>query len=240
MSDAQFIRMILIDDKAVTTDLDRAGYRKMGVFVRAAGNYDEACKTMAKEKIDLIVINLDYSAVDGTTLTRHFKAQENFAAVPIVLTSVRTSARVKAAALEAGADLFVEQPLPRQYFIEKLKQLLEQKTRTTERVEGAGDVRCAFNGTEMICPISDLSQSGMLVAATEKIPEGTDIVVEFDLPGGKKPVKIQGLVVRNLQNGNQIVGVGIRFVQFTGDAEKRLEKYIAKTSQGDTKLQYYL
>ncbi len=240
MSETQFIRMILVDDKAVTTDLDRAGYRKMGVFVRAAVNYEETSKAMAKEKIDLIVINLDFAGVDGTALTRHLKSQPEFSAVPIVLTSVRTSARVRTAALEAGADLFVEQPLPRQYFIEKLKQLLEQKTRNNDRIEGAGDVKCEFNGTEMTCPISDLSQSGILVAATAAIPEGTDIVVEFDLPGGKKPVRIKGLVVRNLRNGNQITGVGIRFVQFIGDAEKRLEKHIAKTAQGDNKLQYYL
>jgi DNA-binding response OmpR family regulator len=225
--------MIQIDDKTVTTDLDRAGYRKMGVFVRAAANYEEARKIMKAEKIDLVVINLDFAAVDGALITRHLKAQEDSQNVPIVLTSVRTSARVRAVALEAGADLFVEQPLPRQYFIEKLKQLLEQRTRTNERVEGPGEAHFQVEGSDISCPIGDLSQTGMLLSTDQEIPDGTEIKVEFELPGSKKPLRIKGTVVRTLRSLNQTNGVGIRFLEFLGDSERRLERYIAKTSQGD-------
>ena len=233
MSNSQIIRMIQIDDKTVTTDLDRAGYRKMGVFVRAAANYEEARKIMKAEKIDLVVINLDFAAVDGALITRHLKAQEDSQNVPIVLTSVRTSARVRAVALEAGADLFVEQPLPRQYFIEKLKQLLEQRTRTNERVEGPGEAHFQVEGSDISCPIGDLSQTGMLLSTDQEIPDGTEIKVEFELPGSKKPLRIKGTVVRTLRSLNQTNGVGIRFLEFLGDSERRLERYIAKTSQGD-------
>ena len=240
MSNSQIIRMIQIDDKNVTTDLDRAGYRKMGVFVRAAANYEEARKIMKAEKIDLIVINLDFAAVDGALITRHLKAQEDSQNLPIVLTSVRTSARVRAVALEAGADLFVEQPLPRQYFIEKLKQLLEQRTRTNERVEGPGEAHFQLDANDIICPIGDLSQTGMLLSTDHEIPDGTEIKVEFELPGSKKPIRIKGTVVRTLRSLNQTNGVGIRFLEFLGDSERRLARYIAKTAQGDNKMQYYL
>jgi len=173
MSNPEIIRMLQIDDKTVTTDLDSAGYRKMGVIVKPATNYEEARRLLQAGGIDLVVINLDFAGVDGTQITRHLKSQPESQEVPIVLTSVRTSARVRSAALDAGADLFVEQPLPRQYFIEKLKQLLEQRTRTTERVEGPGAARVSTDENEFSCAIGDLSQTGMLVHTDVPLSDGS-------------------------------------------------------------------
>lgn len=170
---AKNIKMLSIDDKTLTTDLDRAGYRKMGVYVRPAANYDEAQKTLRAEAIDLIVINADYKPIDANQITKHLKALDEFKAIPVVITSVQTTAKIRNGALEAGADLFVEQPLPRQYFIEKLKQLLEHKTRTTERVAVHGNVTFDIKGKVESCPIGDLSVSGMLMSTEAVIPDGT-------------------------------------------------------------------
>ena len=60
MTGQQSIKMISIDDKTLTTDLDRHGYRKMGVIVKPARNYDDARAILLREKIDLVVINMDY------------------------------------------------------------------------------------------------------------------------------------------------------------------------------------
>lgn len=238
------IKMLSIDDKTLTTDLDRAGYRKMGVYVRPAANFDEARKLLAADKIDLIVINMDYAPIDGCQITKHLKSQAAYKEIPIVLTSVQTAARVRNAALEAGADLFVEQPLPRQYFIEKLKQLLEHKTRTTERVAVHGDARFTIDGTTESCPIGDLSVSGILLSSTKDLPSGTKITVEFDLPMYKKPIAVDGEVVRTIKHSDKHpdrqTGIGVRFVDFNGDSKKRLEKYIEKFAHADERMQYYL
>jgi len=244
MSTQEIIRMLSIDDKSITTDLDRAGYRKMGVVVKAATNYEEARRILTTEAIDLVVINLDFEGVDGIQITRHLKAQAESANLPVVLTSVRTASKLRSKALEAGADLFVEQPLPRQYFIEKLKQLLEQKTRTTDRVVGAGDARFTLEGRVHSCAIGDLSLSGILLASDLDIQDGTILSLEFDLPGHKKPINVNGEVVRTIQFNkkfpDQATGIGVRFAHFTGDSERRLERYIAKTNHSDAKLHYYL
>ena len=244
MASDNTIKMLQIDDKTVTGDLDRAGYRKMGVSVRAATNFEEARKWLASEPIDLLVINMDYRGIDAINATRHLKAQEATKGIPIVLTSVQTSAKVRNGALDAGADLFVEQPLPRQYFIEKLKQLLEQKTRTTDRIGGQGEATFSFGGATETCPIGDLSMSGILLATNAPLEDGAVVELSIDIPGGKKPCKVQGEVVRTIRfsasHPDRATGIGIRFLAFSGDAQKRLERYIAKTTHKDQKLQYYL
>jgi CheY-like chemotaxis protein/Tfp pilus assembly protein PilZ len=238
----EHIRMLSIDDKTLTTDLDRAGYRKMGVLVKAAANFEEAVGYLEAGNIDLIVINMDYARIDAPTITKHFKSHAEYNEIPVVVTSVQTAARVRKAALEAGADLFVEQPLPRQYFIEKLKKLLEQSTRTDERVDFGGNVEFSFANTSDKCPIGDLSSSGILLSTTSEIPDGTEVEVSFDIPGYKKPIQATGVVVRTIRSKDpsRKSGVGVRFQQFQGDSEKRLEKYIARSSDKENKMIYYL
>ena len=241
---AQTIKMLSLDDKTVTTDLDRAGYRKMGVVVRPALSFDEASKALKAEKFDLIVINMDFKPINAAEITKHLKAQAEFKEIPIVLTSVQTSAKVRNTALDAGADLFVEQPLPRQYFIEKLKQLLEHKTRTTERVALDGRVVFQYAGRDLSCAIGDLSVSGVLLSTEEELQDGAELEMTFELPGDKKPVTVTGEVVRTIQFSKQTperqTGVGIRFAAFHGDAKKRLEKYIERSQIVDTRMKYYL
>jgi uncharacterized protein (TIGR02266 family) len=244
MSAQTTIKMLSLDDKTMTTDLDRAGYRKMGVYVKAAASFDELTKALKTEKIDLIVINMDYKQVDAANVAKHLKKTEGTKEIPVVLTSVQTSARVRNNALDSGADLFVEQPLPREYFIEKLKQLLEQKTRTTERVSVHGEVAFTYEGNTMSCGIGDLSVSGILLATAESLKDGSAVELEFELPGDKKLIHATGEVVRTIAKAtthpDRQTGVGIRFTAFANDSKKRLEKYIERSAVDDTTMKYYL
>lgn len=208
------IKMVLLDDRSFTTELDRAGYRKMGVHVRPAASYEEAEKILNSETIDVLVINMDYERADACQISRHLKAQPKHKELPIVITSVQTHGRARQSALEAGADLFVVQPLPRQYFIEKLKQLLEQKTRTTERIGVQGNATLTAGGKTHQCPIGDLSVTGILLSTNLEIQDGTKVEIAFDLPGYKKPITVSGEVVRTIKYNEKFpdrpTGIGVR------------------------------
>jgi response regulator RpfG family c-di-GMP phosphodiesterase len=239
------IQMLSIDDRTITTDLDRAGYRKMGVIVRPASNYEEAERILRREKVDVIVINMDYSAIDAVAITRHVKKSAQWNELPIVITSVQTSAKVRSSAVDAGADMFVEQPLPRQYFIEKLKKLLDERVRGTERVSVHGEVTFTYDNNTYTSAIGDLSSTGILISTNITMKDETDVEMSFALPGYKKPIKVFGKVVRTIRsndinNPGQIEGVGIRFENFEGDSQKRLERYVEKSADVNGKMIYYL
>lgn len=238
------IKMLSINDKTMTTELDRKGYRNMGVIVKTATAFDEAVKVLAAEAIDVIVINLDFAKINAIEICRYLKKTDVYKNIQIVVTSVQTSAAVKNNALDAGADLYVEQPLPRDYFIEKLKGLLEQKTRTTERIELPSDVTFSLAGKKHSYPAADISISGVLVSVDFAIEHGTKLDLEFSLPAQKKPIRVQGTVVRTLKKDDKDpskpFGVGITFDVFATECEKRLENYINKSSHKNSTLLYYL
>ena len=241
MNDKNLI-MLSIDGKSITSDLDRAGYKKMGVDLRSTSTFKDAEAFISENTVDVIVINYDYEHVDAVQLCKHFKAQEQSKEIPIVFTSVQDKPR-SIKAKDIGLDLFVEQPVPRQFFIEKIRNLLEQKTRGTDRVNITSEVTFELEGESVTCPIADLSKSGILLSTERQLKAETELDLTFSLPGYKKPIKVLGEVVRaiNEQGNNPVqIGIGVRFKSFNGDSQKRLEKYISKSQDDDPKLAYYL
>lgn len=241
----QPLRMLSIDDKMITTDLDRAGYRKMGVEVRSARSFEEAEKIVAKEPIDVIVVNMDYAKVNAPLICQHFKGLPTDTPRPVVLTSVNGNASTRNRALNANADLFVVQPVPRQHFIEKIRQLLEQQTRGNERVRVAGEAEVRIDSKTYSLPVGDVSATGLLLGTTKEFAAGTVVEVAFEVPGYKKPIEATGEVVRLLQNAvdgseNFALAVAIKFNSFKGDGQKRLEKYVEKTAHQSSKMMYYV
>ena len=240
------IRMLLIDQNGIITALDRNGYKKMGVSIKSATNYTGMQKILETEQIDVIVINYDYAAFDAAAACNHLKNSPATKDTPIVITSVQSIGRNLKKMIKGGFDLFVEQPIPRQYLIEKVRALLDQKTRKTNRVV-LKDIPVALllPGNKTVnCAIEDISQTGLLVNTEENMELEVEIDLVFSLPGYKRPFKTRGKIVRRIarksHEGEDQLGYGILFLGFEGDTQERLERYIEKSHSDDPKLVYYL
>lgn len=241
MDDKSLI-LLSIDGKNLTSDLERAGYRKMGVDFKSTASFREADDYLQTNRVDIITINFDYEGVDAAQLCKHFKRQEKTKDIPVVFTSVLSQPR-GANAKDIGLDLFVELPVPRQYFIERIRSLLAQKTRGTDRVSFTSPAQFSFKGETVNCPIADLSNSGVLLSTDLNLANDTEIYLSFMVPCYKKPIKIKGIVARTIYDDSATkvqIGIGIRFSEFIGDSKRRLEKYISKSQYEDPKLAYYL
>jgi len=236
--------MLSFDDKTLTTDLDRAGYRKMGVSVKVVQSFDEGARSLRTEETDVVVVNMDFSRIDALQVIKAIKSNNEWNEIPVVAASVRSNVRLQKAALDAGADLYVEQPLPRQYFIEKVKGLLDQKVRTNKRIELESKASVTIGSKSQKWGVADLSATGVLLATDQEIEPGTKINVSFAIPGGKSAIEADGEVVRfvkpNKQHPERASGLGIRFIKFKGDSKSRLERFVAKTADEDQGLLYYL
>jgi DNA-binding response OmpR family regulator len=237
------INMLSLDEKTMISELDRAGYRKMGITVKSAKTWAEACKILSADAIDVLVINMDLKSIDGLEVIRHMRISE-WKSIPIVTTSVQTLPRLRTECVKAGADLFVEQPVPRDYFIEKIKGLLDQSTRNNERVNPNLEVSFQIGKDSFTCEVGDLSSTGVLLTTDLEIAQGTQIDLAFTLGASPKPVKVKGEVVRRIEKNKkapqQFTGLGVRFIGFVGDGQQRIESFIARASDKTNKMVYYL
>lgn len=241
MSDLQ-INILSIDDNKVTTELERAGYRKMNVTLFEADDFQNAENILKETPIDIIVVNFDYEEVNSLLLCQHFKTDKKTKEIPLVFTSVQARPKGYKNLVKAGMDLFIEQPIPRQYFIEKLRGVLDQKLRTENRLNHKGMVNFKWRQGEMRCTIADLSQNGLLLLTEEELALNEAITMSFTLPKYKKPISVTGQIVRRIppENKDEEIGFGIRFESFNGDSKKRLEKYLGTVKAEDPKMIYYL
>jgi CheY-like chemotaxis protein len=239
------IVMLSVDQKNLTSDLERAGFKKMGILVRSASSYPDIIKALKLEKIDIIVVNMDHTGMDPLDAVKKLKESPAWGDLPIVLTSVQSSAKIKELAKKSGADLFVEQPLPRDYFIEKLKSLLSHQTRSHGRVSGSVTVRFSWHGESHSVEVGDLSLTGVLLTSTLVMPAGDLLDLEISIGASNKPVKVKGEVVRIVQPDSKRIGaeeggIGVRFNQFSADGQQRIESWVARTSDSTNKMAYYL
>jgi len=235
-------KILFIDEKRITSELEKAGYRKIGAQIQQVTNFSQAKDALKKGKLDVIVINFDYDAIDAVAICEHFKMQKATAEIPVIFTSVQSLPR-KVSLRANGPDLFIETPVPREYFIEQIRNLLEEKTRETARVSHQGFATFEYKGQTLECPIQDVSRTGILLATELSIDPGVKLSLSFELPGYVKAIKVECEVIRQIAGDSRrdvMPGLGIRFDEFNGDSQKRLEKYIAKTQIDDPKLVYYL
>ena len=236
------MKMFMLDDKNLTTELDLAGYRKMGVIVKQFSRFDDCHRELKTQRPDVIIINMDFKKIDALSATQYLKQEENTAKIPVVLTSVQSSSKLKNKAVQAGADLFIEQPIPRPYFVEKIKHLLDQKTRAEERLEPK-DIRVEvqFGDRSETLNAGDISVGGMLLNTNEELSIGTKVLCLFKLSTESKSIKVEGEVVRIISSKKSgQSGLGIRYTYFHGDSEKKLQDYVRAHSPAQAQLAFYL
>ena len=232
------ICLLSIGDKAVTSELDRAGYKKMGVQVLSADTFSKADEMARNNEVDVISINIDCTDFDALQTCRYFKDNPKTSKIPIVGASVRTSAKVRNDALAHGVDMFVEQPIPRSYFIEKIKNLLDQQTRSDDRVSFIGMAEFLHGAQPIQVDVIDISPTGILVGLNIEL--NTFVEFNLNLPGYKRPTKLKGQVVRKIEaNESGPQRVAIQFTNLDAKFKKRLEDYVRRNKH-DGELRYYL
>ena len=247
------IGMLSIDGRDVTQHLDLKSFREMGFRAESLHNHpaaqallgeadnQEAVEIIAalatKEKIDLIVINLDADAVDALQLVHAFRRRAATADILLVVTSVQASDTLEKRVLETGADLFVQQPLSRKLFIKQIRTLLKQQSRIEERVKIAGRAEFIWENTRYQCGISNISRSGVLLATRIHFDKGTTVELHIYLDKARQPLIIKGEFVRVATHKEK--GIGAKFTALSDKQTQALDNFILQHSDEALEMTYY-
>lgn len=102
--------------EVVSLFLQYNGYETMEAFDA------QTAVEMVTKQPDLIILDVWFGAVDGTTLCRYFKEQEATKHIPILMFSAARD--LKSYTLEAGADSYIEKPFDVSDLLTQVKTLL--------------------------------------------------------------------------------------------------------------------
>ncbi|MBB4196519.1 DNA-binding response regulator [Rhodoblastus sphagnicola] len=157
-------RVLVIDDEAPIQRFLKPALAASGYDVITADNGRQALHLIATAAPDIIVLDLGLPDMDGKEVLRQARA---FSRVPVIVLSARDREAEKIAALDLGADDYVEKP----FAIGELMARLRAALRHAARDEKA-NARFEAGGLSVDLASRLVSRDGVAVKLTPK---------EFDL-----------------------------------------------------------
>lgn len=92
-------------------------------------------------------------------------------------------------------------------------------TRVEVKLGGAKDM--------IACQTVNISESGMLIETDRRYDVGTQINLSFHLGDDERPIVGVAEVVRHTRAGrDSVTGIGLRFLSFAGDSQRRFQAYL--------------
>lgn len=121
-----FVRTVLVaEDSATTRMLLKNILESAGYNVRSAVDGIEAFAILAKEKIDLLLTDVEMPKMDGIELTAKIRSSENLKNLPVVLCTSRGSKEDRERGIEVGANAYLDKSgFVQSNLLEVLGQLL--------------------------------------------------------------------------------------------------------------------
>ena len=90
-----------------------------------ANSEEEALKVLSSTHVDLVIMDMLLSGVNGTDVCRRLKQNKKTSSVPVLMFSAHPNA--KTACLAAGADDFIAKPFDMNDMMSKIHFLVDEK-----------------------------------------------------------------------------------------------------------------
>jgi two-component system response regulator ResD len=123
VSELQAHRVLIVDDEAPMRELVRLYLERAGFQVSEASGGREALAKLAKESVDLVVLDLMMDDLDGWEVCRRIRAESE---LPILMLTARGETFDRVAGLELGADDYLVKPFDGRELVARCNAILRR------------------------------------------------------------------------------------------------------------------
>ena len=116
-------KVIIVDDDRETREMLQVLLELEGFEVKLAANGLRLISTLHVDKPDLILLDVMMSWIDGFELCQAIKKNPEFATIPVVFISGRTSSADRQRGVEVGAADYFTKPLDTHRLVARLREL---------------------------------------------------------------------------------------------------------------------
>jgi DNA-binding response OmpR family regulator len=178
-----------------------------------------------KERMDLMVADLNMPEMGGDKLCATLREDENLGRVYFIIICTGRKDDLKRCET-CGANSFIVRPFDIPEIIARVGRLLEIPRRQDLRVLVKVTVQGSFRQEPFFCTSRDVSASGILVETDKTLARGDVISCSFFLPNTDR-VNVEGEVARVIRGSTSAYSYGIKFVEPTHEARARIKKFIS-------------
>jgi diguanylate cyclase (GGDEF)-like protein len=135
-----------------------AGYR-----VVTAGNGSDVLDVVARERPDLILLDVAMPVLDGFEVLRIIKSDADLSSIPVVLVTASGDEESRSRGIELGADDYVTKP----YRVFEIQQRVRNALRVRAAENEAARARERVRSTELVDPLTRAGTSQQLIVSLD-------------------------------------------------------------------------
>lgn len=122
--------LLVVEDEQDLLEVLRFSLTREGFSVRTAENGEDAIRMVRQQKPDLIVLDLMLPTIDGLSVCRALRSQEQTRDVPVVMLTAKGEESDIVKGLEAGADDYVTKPFSPKVLMARINAVLRRSEYT--------------------------------------------------------------------------------------------------------------
>jgi len=126
--------ILIVDDDPLNVDYLEQALADLGYETMSAANGQEALDTVAAEAPDLILLDVMMPVMDGFTVCRLLKAQEETRLIPIVIMTALDARADRITGIKAGADDVLTKPVDEAELVARIETALKLKHTVDRRL----------------------------------------------------------------------------------------------------------
>ncbi len=222
-------KVLLVNDLTTLIEKERTILNRSDIKIFTAASGKEALVVHGKEKVDLIIADLDMAGMSGDELCSAIRENEELKYVPFIMVCRGSESDLHRVA-KCKASVHVTKPIRPLQFLESVSKLLDIPERKSYRVLLKATVNGKFDNKPFFCSSQDISSSGLLFETDKTLEKGDIMNCSFFLPSAAKIVT-DAEVMRVVKSQDGMLHYGVRYIGLQSVYKTAIEAFIEKRSK---------
>lgn len=169
-------RVLVVDDILANVKLLEARLTAEYFEVLSAHSGAEALDIIARERVDVVLLDVMMPGMDGFEVCRRIKASPETAHLPVIMVTALDQPSDKVQGLQAGADDFLTKPVDEIALITRVKNLSRVKILTDEMLARASTVAQMSAGAQASLAKAMRGESGLILLVDDHVRSASQIL----------------------------------------------------------------
>jgi CheY-like chemotaxis protein len=228
-------KILLVDNISSVLEREKTMLDRKDFQIFTATRGDEALEIHAKEKVDVIIMDLRMPGMSGDELCRKVRASNDLKRVSIIMATLSDDPKELALCKASGANVCLQKPLRKDDVMAALSKFLDVPRRQSIRILVRVKMDGLIGGEFFIANTVDVSATGLLFECERQIAIGNTVEASFFLPGNGSFHRIvaNSEIVRVVPGDTgKEVRYGVTFREFKEGSSDQISTYVTNKTAG--------
>ena len=123
--------LLVVDDNEMNRDMLSRRLARKGYQVKVAEDGEKALEIVAREAIDLVLLDIMMPGIDGVEVLKILRRKHSQTELPVIMATAKADSKDMVEALDHGANDYVIKPLEFQVVLARVQKELRTKEAAT-------------------------------------------------------------------------------------------------------------